>query len=311
MWMWCGGRVVSTSRIEFDAQRVCGNHSEALCLSKGKPRLMLKNLRVGALKAGALVAVVGAAALVSVGTAQAATGATVSTSGNQIAYIASGGAKNKLEVTAEGGFYWFDDVVDLAPGNGCAWIPGQDKTVVRCNAAGIASISIYTAGGDDVVDARIHSVWIPMLILGGTGDDLLAGQMGNDVIEGGSDADRLYGNSGNDTIFAGHRTIADTTAGNTLIGGGGDDDMYGGSKNDTFDGQQGNDYMWGDAGNDDMRGGSGNDHIRGFNGDDHIRGDEGDDTLEGGANVNIVDGGANYDVCSGGPTFRNCEQILG
>lgn len=272
---------------------------------------MLKNLRVAALKAGAVATVVSAAALVSVGTAHAAAGATVSTSGNQIAYIASGGANNNLEVTQDAGFYWFDDIVDLAPGNGCSWMPGHDKTVVRCGGAGIASISIYTAGGDDIVDARVHSVWIPMLILGGTGDDLLAGQNGNDVVEGGSDFDRVYGNQGNDTLFGGHRTIADNTSGNFIVGGGGDDDMYGGSKNDEMDGQQGNDYMWGDSGNDTMRGGDGNDHMRGFNGNDTLLGENGDDNLEGGAHTNTVNGGANTDTCTGGPTFVSCETVLG
>ncbi|MEV6237501.1 calcium-binding protein [Lentzea sp. NPDC051838] len=260
---------------------------------------------------GAATTIAAAVALAGAGVAQAAPDATVSVSGNQLAYVASGGAKNNVEITLDGGYYWVDDVVNLTPGAGCGFAPGHDSTVVRCANVGIGSISVYTAGGNDVVDARVHSVWVPMYILGGTGDDLLAGQNGNDVVEGGSDYDRVYGNQGNDLLFGGHRYIEDNTAGNFMVGGGGDDELYGGLKNDVMDGQQGNDYMWGSDGNDDMRGGEGNDKLRGSNNNDTLRGDQGDDILEGGAHNNSVDGGSGSDTCSGGPGFSNCEAVIG
>ena len=69
----------------------------------------------------------------------------------------------------------------------------------------------------------------------------LKGGSGNDTISGNAGDDRIYGEDGNDV----------------LNGGSGNDELYGGSGNDSLDGGTGDDYFTGDDGNDTINGGSG------------------------------------------------------
>jgi len=83
-----------------------------------------------------------------------------------------------------------------------------------------------------------------------TGSGLLIGGDGNDSITGSAGDDTLYG----DDIFGG------LAAGNdTLIGGGGHDDLNGGGGNDSLVGEAGDDYLNGGDGADTMLGGTGDD----------------------------------------------------
>lgn len=121
------------------------------------------------------------------------------------------------------------------------------------------------------------------LMLGMGGNDVLAGEAGDDILWGGDskgtryalDNDRLYGMGGNDTLY----------------GEGGDD---------LLDGGTGNDKLYGGDGNDTLEGGNGLDLLSGGAGDDVLRGGEGVDILLGEAGNDVLDGGAGIDVMTGG-----------
>jgi len=98
--------------------------------------------------------------------------------------------------------------------------------------------------------------------------ELLGGD-GNDTLAGGSSNDRLSGQDGNDTLFGG--------AGNdALSGGAGNDFISGGAGNDTLVGGSGDDFLDGDQGADIGILGAGDDVFRWDQGD-------GSDKVEGGS----------------------------
>ncbi|WP_376739857.1 calcium-binding protein, partial [Microcystis aeruginosa] len=86
------------------------------------------------------------------------------------------------------------------------------------------------------------------VIFGGT-----AGEHWYDYgLAGGSGNDTISGNAGNDYLFG--------EDGNDVLNGGADYDfLYGGNGNDAVNGDTGDDYFTNDAGNDTINGGSGND----------------------------------------------------
>ncbi len=85
-----------------------------------------------------------------------------------------------------------------------------------------------------------------------------------------------------------------TAAGETLVGGWG---------NDTINGNDGNDFITDASGTNSLSGGAGNDTIRGGADRDRLFGGDGDDVLTGGAET-IVEGGAGADLISGGRNAR-------
>ncbi|GCE61939.1 bifunctional hemolysin/adenylate cyclase [Microcystis aeruginosa NIES-4285] len=87
------------------------------------------------------------------------------------------------------------------------------------------------------------------VIFGGTASEdwsNLSGGSGNDTISGNAGNDRIYGENGNDV----------------LNGGDGSDELYGGSGNDLLNGDTGDDRFTNDAGNDTINGGSGIDSYK-------------------------------------------------
>lgn len=74
------------------------------------------------------------------------------------------------------------------------------------------------------------------VLFGGIGNDVLKGQDGDDVLHGGDGADILKGNVHSDTLFgeAGDDELRGGNGADTLVGGAGDDDLYGGAGIDTF-----------------------------------------------------------------------------
>ncbi len=91
----------------------------------------------------------------------------------------------------------------------------------------------------------------------------------------------INGNGGNDRI----KDAYDSSAGRTLTGGGGDDEIDAYAGNDTIDGGDGNDKL---------DGGLGNDTVLGGNGDDAVDGDGYEDP-----GADVIDGGAGYDYFEG------------
>ncbi len=120
------------------------------------------------------------------------------------------------------------------------------------------------------------------------------GRGGNDDIAVGLDLPcTLIGGSGNDTI-------AGTGTTDTIEGGPGDDSLSGGSSYDSIEGGEGRDTLRGDAGWDSLRGGPGNDHIDGGTGNDTLFGGAGNDALFGQAGDDGLVPGSGVDSLYGG-----------
>ena len=124
---------------------------------------------------------------------------------------------------------------------------------------------------------------------GGGGNDVIYGNMADNVLRGGSGADSIYGESGNDHIEGG-------SGSDSLGGGSGDDTVEGGGDNDSIWGDDGHDALYGDGGNDVIQGNSGNDSVYGGTGDDTLYGDGGNDTLDGGFGNDVMYGGVGNDT---------------
>ncbi|MES0885399.1 DUF5801 repeats-in-toxin domain-containing protein, partial [Roseibium sp. SCP14] len=107
---------------------------------------------------------------------------------------------------------------------------------------------------------------------GGSGDDILIGDGGNNTLRGNSGADLILGLDGNDKLF----------------GGKGDDELQGG------------------AGKDTLKGGKGNDTLIGGAGDDVVKGDKGDDTII----WNVGDGNDTVDGGNGAETEGDTLQVV-
>lgn len=155
-------------------------------------------------------------------------------------------------------------------------------------------------------------------IIGGSGNDILAGTDGDNVITGGDGNDLLYGRGGNDTINGGNgndnfyfRSYADLSAQTkTLTDTSGTDFLHFGSVTDnvtvnlTLSGLQavavgeltldfvGTDFerVWGGSGNDTITGNSLDNIIYGVGGIDTINGGDGADTIYGGDGNDILNG---------------------
>ncbi len=171
--------------------------------------------------------------------------------------------------------------------------------------------------GDDVINVAFKP------ILGG--NDILAGNDGNDFLQGFGGKDQIYGQVGNDFLDGG--TGDDSVFGGVgediINGGGGNDLIEGGADNDTVFGASGDDLIYGDnaapippspsapffeegddfidagSGNDTVFGQGGNDSILGAAGDDSLVGDAGDDTIGGGPGNDTIFGGDGNDFLRG------------
>lgn len=106
-----------------------------------------------------------------------------------------------------------------------------------------------------------------------TGPLLMEGTDGNDLL----DSDRL---------------------GDTVLGGGGNDDLDGFGGDDRLEGEGGNDTLEGGSGADTLSGGDGFDSLRGNSGDDRLIGGSGNDTLDGdeGNDTYVYARGDGFDV---------------
>lgn len=220
---------------------------------------------------------------------------------------------------------------------------GDDRLI-----GGLGDDTLNGGEGRDTVDysASLHSITVDLRtgeatggeighdtltgienILGGAGDDTLAGDDGDNVIVGGAGSDIIRAGDGNDVIHGGEGydilDLSDATgpifvdfgAGYVSgdgIGtnrfddierirfGSGDDIITSGNGDDTLDGGAGNDTLTSGSGDDTIFGGLGNDTLNGGSGDDIIEGGEGDDTLKGGSGDDDLKGGAGNDTISAG-----------
>jgi Ca2+-binding RTX toxin-like protein len=117
--------------------------------------------------------------------------------------------------------------------------------------------------------------------LDGNADDGAVGEhdrIGTDIeeIDGGSGNDKLTGNNGDNYLYG-------YAGSDTIVGGAGDDSLSGGDDGDSVHGGKGDDYF---TGND-----LGNDHLYGEGGDDYFYAgnvNDGDDVLDGGPGIDTA-----------------------
>jgi Ca2+-binding RTX toxin-like protein len=132
---------------------------------------------------------------------------------------------------------------------------------------------------------------------GGSSEDLLIGNDGNNKLTGNGGSDYLFGGDGVDTILGGDGD-------DFIYGGASESDLrdvvYGGAGNDYVEGGYGNDELRGDAGNDTLAGGFGADTMIGGEGDDQVTGSAWGDVLFGGDGNDFINGGFGYDRVNGG-----------
>jgi Ca2+-binding RTX toxin-like protein len=131
----------------------------------------------------------------------------------------------------------------------------------------------------------------------------VSGGEGNDTILGRGGEDDLFGDAGNDQLFGGNESddLFGGTGNDTLDGGASWDRLYGEAGNDLLFGGDMSDWLQGDAGDDTLWGGNGNDGwLDGGAGNDSIRGGNGADRLVGGFGRDTLNGDAGGDDLTGG-----------
>lgn len=144
--------------------------------------------------------------------------------------------------------------------------------------------TLHGVDGDDKLDGGIGDD----KIYGENHNDTLYGNDGDDEIHGGLGIDKIYGDAGTDNIYG--------DAGDDILNGGAENDfIYGGAGQDNIRGDEGDDYLAGHNDNDDILGGEGNDYILGGAGDDILHGENGKDELHGGDGVDFMSGGDGID----------------
>jgi VCBS repeat-containing protein len=158
----------------------------------------------------------------------------------------------------------------------------------------------HVTGIDEI---QLGYFWANALTLS---DSLVAGALGSGLLVVGfqSAATRTAGlkidgsqlTTGHSYVF----TLGDLSdKDNTLLGGGGDDEIFGGKGRDTIVGGDGSDTLTGYLGDDSIDGGAGADSLIGGDGSDTLIGGDGEDTLMGGAGADSMNGGADgaiYDI---------------
>ncbi|TYC64145.1 hypothetical protein FMN50_01765, partial [Rhodobacterales bacterium] len=169
---------------------------------------------------------------------------TISAAGSSV-YIEAGAGSDTVVVEAENSEIW-------------GWGAAAGEEGLTGNVSNLTNLAL--ADGDDI-------------IIGGSGNDVIHGQLGDDIIAGGGGNDKLSGGADNDIVTGGDFvfTVGDTvvdptdldlsrnlggklTIGvvdaadgdDTLDGGSGDDVLLGGGGSDTIDGGSGRDILIGD-----------------------------------------------------------------
>jgi Ca2+-binding RTX toxin-like protein len=150
------------------------------------------------------------------------------------------------------------------------------------------------------------------VLLAGSGDDVILGNVGtqrfrggkgDDFLDGGFGADVLTGGTGFDAAgySARIKKIHADLAGDADDGEAGENDRI--EEIEALVGGSGNDELVGNSVTNTLIGGSGADRLTGQGGGDYLFGDAGSDELLGGVGKDGFDGGPGADVIAGGPAF--------
>jgi Ca2+-binding RTX toxin-like protein len=251
--------------------------------------------------------------------------------GGQLADTISGLGGNDV-LSGQGGDDWLlggagddtligglgDDTLDGGDGLDVAVFAGNYADYVVTE--GVGALSVNSAEGNDILRNINRLIFADQTVELAIAGMYLSGTDAADLLEGGTGDDAIYGEGGNDTILG--------SEGSDLISGGmGDDSLYAASGDDTVDAGDGNDLIVGGdgAGNDLYIGGSGVDTIRYTSaitaitvdlisgialgneigrdqllGIENIIGGQGADQLIGDALDNVLDGYLDNDSITGG-----------
>ena len=210
-----------------------------------------------------------------------------------------------------------DGVFDLVEAGHSALDANNDGVIDGSDADGdgiIDAVDPATGFGDDGQndsldadnDGTADYLQVPANNNGGNqgtgGDDVIAGDDGNNVLNGLSDNDELDGGGGDDVVNGGSDVdIATGGSGNDVINGGSSgDNIDAGDGDDIVNGGSGDDLIYGGSGVDVINSGSGNDLLYGDDGDDLLTGGSGRDSLYGGSGVDLLRGGSDDDLLHGG-----------
>ncbi len=157
----------------------------------------------------------------------------------------------------------------------------------------------YTAGDSGGVDTFSYEVCDTLETCTTGQVTVTVGTAGCSIV--GTDGDdELRGTAGPDVICGGggDDTIYGLGGDDVLVGGAGDDVLYGGD--DTLIGDDGADVLFGGPGDDRLFGGGGADTLWGGPGGDALAGNRGNDTIHGGAGNDYAVGGGEDDRLFGG-----------
>jgi hypothetical protein len=212
----------------------------------------------------------------------------------------------------------------------------------------IESMVFSLGPSSDTFHQGASSIGIPLVLYGGSEDDVLEGGSKNDILNGGdgsdeleesaqvNGADILNGGPGFDLVSYEKRTnMVNITLCSSTANAGctapactcaaddgelGERDVVvnvenatGGAGDDTIVGDSGSNVLSGKNGNDRIDGGDGSDEIFGDNGDDVLRGGLDDDVIIGGTGNNTIDGQTGVDICFynlSDPPPTSCEVLV-
>ena len=227
----------------------------------------------------------------------------------------------------------YDDQVYGSHGGTLAYL-GDGNDVFDNSSSHNNRDEVYGEGGDDII---ILGGGTGDYAHGGSGNDILRGDWGNNTLVGGDGVDTAwYANpradytitlnpdgtvsvsdgTETDTLsemefirFADGRFMIGDANGTTYQGDTGNNAFTGTANGDGLNGGDGEDTLYGGAGDDRIGGGDNNDALYGEAGDDHLDGGignddlfggDGNDTLRGGDGDNELTGGAGDDYLDGG-----------
>ncbi|MEM6453708.1 MAG: M91 family zinc metallopeptidase [Acidobacteriota bacterium] len=185
---------------------------------------------------------------------------------------------------------------------------GRDNIIMRQLDNGDLQLEVNEERAD--IPSRYR---YDLKVRGGAGDDTITvddsvtGRPIDDPFVGRASI-TYEGGAGNDTMSGSNN------AGETFIGGegndiidgrGGDDYAEGGLGNDHIDGGDGRDVLYGGQDQDTIFGGAGRDYVSGGRGHDELFGDAGNDTVAGGMGNDMVNGGDGIDTLLGNSNEPN------
>lgn len=172
---------------------------------------------------------------------------------------------------------------------------GEGRDVLRPLADDVGARLVGGPGDDVIAGASADD-----LLEGGDGADSLAGGAGNDVLRPGPGADAADGGDGSDTASFAYATApvtADLAAAAPIDPTGEGDALR---NVEALQGGAGDDELRGDDGANRLSGGGGRDVLDGRGGRDDLSGGEADDVLTGGDGGDVLVGGGGADRLKGG-----------